>query len=360
MNILASYRKVFNLNALSTSRWHWVDYLKGISILLVVYRHVLIGIERNGITVPTFLADANMIFYSFRMPLFFILSGMFIEWSLKKRSLNKVIWNKLETIIYPYLVWSFIQVTLQIILSGHTNSERGWVDYTYIIYQPQMLDQFWYLPALFNATFVFLLIKVKVSPPLWVHFGLSIVLYFTADYFERISMISDWMRFYFFFLLGNVLSKFIFEKEKQPLLKNYIPFLIIIPIFILAQYYYISNETNKIEFVFISLIGCLMMFFIAIRLEKLNAFFFLRVLGYHSLQIYVMHVMVAAFVRVMLTKLIGVQNPYLLLASGIFFGVVIPIIIYNTLIKENIGWFLFTPKKPMQKEYNKVENVVTT
>src|SRR5580693_6950474 len=94
------FRKAFNTSLLQKSRLPWVDYLKGIAILLVVYRHVLIGIQRyvagqqaKGIDlpdVPDFLEKANMVFFSFRMPLFFILSGIFISGSLKKRSLKKV------------------------------------------------------------------------------------------------------------------------------------------------------------------------------------------------------------------------------------------------------------------------------
>jgi uncharacterized membrane protein YcfT len=80
--------KAFNLPALKKSRLHWVDYLKGIAIILVVYRHSLLGIERSGAYVPHYLVNANMIFYSFRMPLFFILSGIFVSRRWQKKLYN--------------------------------------------------------------------------------------------------------------------------------------------------------------------------------------------------------------------------------------------------------------------------------
>jgi fucose 4-O-acetylase-like acetyltransferase len=81
-SVKALYSKAFNLSVLQKSRLQWVDYLKGIAILMVVYRHVLLGIERSNIHIPDSLVNANMVFYSFRMPLFFILSGMFISSSI--------------------------------------------------------------------------------------------------------------------------------------------------------------------------------------------------------------------------------------------------------------------------------------
>ena len=62
-----------------------MDYLRGIAIILIVYRHVLVGLQKGMIVVPEILVHANMIFYSFRMPLFFILSGIFISRSLAKK-----------------------------------------------------------------------------------------------------------------------------------------------------------------------------------------------------------------------------------------------------------------------------------
>jgi hypothetical protein len=73
------------------------------------------------------------------------------------------------------------------------------------------------------------------------------------------------------------------------------------------------------------------------------------VLGFHSLYIYVIHVLVAAFVRTLLMKVFHIVNPEVLLVCGIFTGVTIPIIIYNCLIKDNIFWFLFSLKKPSKE-----------
>src|SRR5690242_2087960 len=113
---------LFNTDSLKRKRLPWVDYAKGIAIILVVYRHVLFGIERSGLGLHPYLMNANEIFYSFRMPLFFILSGAFIGKSLSRRSTTAFIITKWKILLYPYLLWCVIQITLQIIFSKYTNA----------------------------------------------------------------------------------------------------------------------------------------------------------------------------------------------------------------------------------------------
>lgn len=349
------FAKAFNLVVLEKSRMPWVDYLRGIAIVLVVYRHVLIGIERTGRSIPVLLEQANMMFFSFRMPLFFILSGLFISSSIAKRTIKKLIAIKFENLLYPYLIWAFLQTTLQIVLSNYTNAERTVEDYTYIFYQPRGLDQFWYLPALFNTTVIYILVKTKLHFQNWMQLLLGVALYFAGPYFQDVSMISDWMEFYIFFAIGDSLSGIFFKQRAQRFLNSSLTLLLIIPIFALTQYYYVKqfDAITQVEFLTISLIGCVSMFVFAFRLQRLNILSFLRVLGFHSLYIYVMHVIVSAFARLVLTKVMGITDPAILLFSGIATGVIIPVMLYNLIIKKNL-WFLFTYHKPKASQIGEV------
>jgi fucose 4-O-acetylase-like acetyltransferase len=352
--------KAFNLPALKKSRLHWVDYLKGIAIILVVYRHSLLGIERSGAYVPHYLVNANMIFYSFRMPLFFMLSGIFVSRTLAKKSVQQFIASKFETLIYPYFIWVFIQVTLQIILSGYTNSERTLIDYTYIFYQPRNLDQFWYLPALFNATVIYVLIKRFVTQKWWILLAIGMGFYFLSSHLQQISMISDWMEFFIFFALGDTISTFFFQERVQQFFKNYSTLLLALPVFVFVQIYYLNHPViqdltyplSQLQFLAIALTGCFTMLAFSFRLQCWNVFSWLRVLGYHSLFIYVMHVMVAALIRTILAHVFGLHDVPVTLVLCIIGGSVIPVIIYNLFILNNIGWFLFTFKKPKKQKAN--------
>jgi fucose 4-O-acetylase-like acetyltransferase len=342
------FSKAFNLPVLEKSRMQWVDYLRGIAIVLVVYRHVLLGIQDSGIATPRGLETANMIFFSFRMPLFFILSGIFISGSLKKRTVKQFVTDKFEGLLYPYFIWVFIQITLQIILSKYTNASRSFIDYTYILYQPAKLDQFWYLPALFNATIVYVLIKEKLKATWWMQLIFGICFYYLSPRLQFSSMLADWMEFYIFFALGDIISVLFFKPATQNFLKSPYTLLLLIPVFGITQFFYLSYVhpydplmRGHLIFLLIALIGCLSMTVLAFKLQTWNILKFLRVLGFHSLYIYVMHVMIAALSRAVCTRFLGIHNPEILLPVGIFFGVTIPVMVYNLFIYNNTFWFLF-------------------
>lgn len=329
-----------------TPRLYWVDYLKAIAIVLVTYRHVLLGLESSGFFIEPWLEQLNLIFFSFRMPLFFILSGLFISSAIAKNDLISLIEKKFRFILYPYLIWSFIQLTLQIVLSGQSNSSRTVEDYWYILYQPRQLDQFWYLPALFNATVVFSIIQKKWQPPVYLHFLLGIALYFSAPVFENISMLSDWMSFYLFFALGFWLRNPLKTERVQQYLTNWKNLILVIPVFFGSQYYYLNYPTNLISFLPITLIGCLLMFMVAFLLNKTKRpISVLKTIGEHSLQIYTMHVIVAAISRSVLHKVFHISDTYILLFTGIVVSTWIPIFVYRFFIKDRLFWFLFTYKK---------------
>lgn len=353
-NITTWFRKAFNTSSLHESRRPWVDYLKGIAIMLVVYRHVFIGIERSGIAIPLPLVYANMIFFSFRMPLFFILSGLFISKSLAKRSVPELINLKVDKLMYPYIIWSVIQVSIQILVpylsimaldNNFINAQRDYHDYLYILYDPIRIDQFWYFPALFIVTVVFILIKTRLKPPVWAHLLFGLAVYFLAPKDTSISILTDWMHFYLFFVIGDALSEILLRESTAKLFLRNLTLIIVLPLFLLTQYYYLTYTISLVERLPVVFTGCFLMLIVSFRLQKANIFQFLRILGYHSIYIYVMHVIASATVRIVLNKLFHLYDPTLLLVSGIFFGIVIPIIAYNLVLKKH-AWFLFSARKP--------------
>jgi len=362
----------FNEQVIEKKRHLWVDCLRGIVIILVVYHHAFLGMVKNGVSVPQSIMDANMAAYSFRMPLFFIFSGIFTGLTLGSKSLNKIVWSKFNLLLYPYFIWSIIQITLQIVFSDYTHSDGTYKDYLYILYQPKRLAHFWYLPALFNATIVFVLIKSKLKIKPGYHLLLGVLFFLLAPFINSISMMSNWMRFYIFLVIGDSLSYFILRKEIQQQLKKPVYLLSFIPIFVIAQFYYfnvigvrsLENDSatfginyvsyffREVGFLMISLIGCTTFVLLSFLMEKRNNWKWLRIVGFHSLYIYILHVIVVGFARIIFLKFFGIDNYLVLLITAILFGVTIPIIFYNLLGKKYL-WFLFSTERDI-KESSKV------
>src|SRR5438093_366633 len=118
----------------------WVYHARGIAIMLIVYRHVVLGMKFSDVHVSPLMYDLQMVFFNFRMPAFFILSGVFIMKSLKSKSEMHVARNKANTLLYPYILWGCITLVLQICFSHFSNARRSWSDFEYIIIQPRVLD----------------------------------------------------------------------------------------------------------------------------------------------------------------------------------------------------------------------------
>jgi fucose 4-O-acetylase-like acetyltransferase len=309
--------------------------------------------------VPEYMVKANMIFYSFRMPLFFILSGLFIKSSLAKRTFRQLAVIKFDNLLYPYFIWAFLQITFQIVFSSFTNANRGPIDYSYIFYEPRQLDQFWYLPALFNVTMLYAYIKNKFNTPIWMQLILGLLFYYLSAYIKGISILSDWMEFYLFFAFGDAVSAFFFSEKAKKLLDSKLLLLVVAPLFILVQLYYLrhseiyflSGVLSRTEFIFISLFGCFFMFIVAFCIQNSASLSFLRIIGYHSLYIYVMHVFVSSFIRIVLIQFFYINDPLTLLLSGIILSIPACIVLYNLLIKDNILWFLLSMRKQNSKNY---------
>ncbi|HBR2971957.1 TPA: acyltransferase family protein [Klebsiella pneumoniae] len=99
-------------------------------------------------------------FNSFHMPLFFFLSGLFLMKSLQVRGLPYFIFNKVDTILYPYLIWSVIQGLTEFLLSKYTNGNLRLSDVFELLWHPRA--QFWFLYSLFlNFILISLILSLK-------------------------------------------------------------------------------------------------------------------------------------------------------------------------------------------------------
>ena len=121
------------------NRIYWIDYAKGIGIFLVVIGHVCRGLTLSAIIDPSVAKLIDQWIYAFHMPIFFFLSGLLIQPSVSK-TLKDFVINKLNTLAYPYFVWSILQGMLVSTVQS-TNSSMSLSDLLQIIYEPILI--FW-------------------------------------------------------------------------------------------------------------------------------------------------------------------------------------------------------------------------
>jgi fucose 4-O-acetylase-like acetyltransferase len=360
------FKDLFNARyILASNRLGWIDYARGICIILVCYRHCFDGLKEAHLAVADYplLQIFNVCFYSFRMPLFFIVSGLFISRSLQKKKLSDYIWGRFSIVFYPLIIWGSLQITLQLILKNYVNGAPVPFDYINLIIfprNPTNNQQFWYLNALFFVGAFYGFFKVVLRFKLWHQVVLGLLLYGVASYmgYNGLSfyIFPDIFHFYIYFCIGDIISAFIFKKETTDILLSN-KWLISSAIFciIMQTIFTVVNmrhgDDNYINVYMtwlyfpISLSGCLFMVQIAQTLQKTGIIKWLRVIGYHSLYIYLMHLMLIAAVRIVLVKIFHIHYIPLIMFIAISLGVIIPILVYNLCIRLGM-WWLFSLKKP--------------
>lgn len=366
-------RNLFNSQyVLKRDRYAWIDYAKGICIILVCYRHSFEGLINANFPTKNypFLELINSSLVTFRMALFFIISGIFISNTLSKKSYGVYFIDRFKVIIYPLLVWGSIQITLQLVFKNYTNAQRSPADYLNLLLMPRKIEQFWYLNTLFMVGILYAFLKSVLRFKKWqlmitalLLYGLGFIYYYTNANirYETLaySFIPDLLHYFIFFFIGDAIAPYILNKNNERYLGSLKILIPVAIVFLLAHYYYtITNEHFQkgyyvefympLSFLFIALTGCAFTIQISFILQKFKMLEFLRVIGFHSLYIYLMHVIFTGSIRVLVTKLLHITNIPLLLLASVIIGVILPMIIYNILVRNGM-WWMFSLQKPTGK-----------
>lgn len=342
------------VSPLSTAahRLLWVDYARGWAILLVVYRHTIVGLERMGIKVPEALFFSQEFFMNVRMPIFFALSGVFLKYSLEKKSYGEIINNRLRTILYPYLLWSVLLISLQIVFSNYTNSNRSVADYRLIITQPRELDHMWYLLALFNTTLTFLFLYFVSRKQTLVLLLVSILLHCCYLPFRDYSLFSDIMFHLVFLVAGFVASPYVFSYSNVPIKKVLMALGVLLPFFIAGQLFWLQHVNEYYEpdhylmlplFLAITWVACIFVYLVSSIIARFRWLKILPFLGTQSLFIYILHLPLIAALRYIMVKKLNINDAGVIIAASLLLGIAGPIFFQRIISKLHMNFLFVLP-----------------
>lgn len=358
------YNYFFNAEKIfSSKRLAWIDYAKGLTIILVVYHHSFLTLVNAGVEVNSWLINANLSVYSFRMPMFFMLSGLFIARSLEKRGVRKYIENRARILLYPYILWALLQASLGILFSHYAHAEWTLHRYLVILYQPNATSQLWYLVTLFNTAVLYVFLSTKFHFNSRRQFIFGVLLYLVSPFLFFNSMIQDTTRFYVYLVFGSLIADFILKPKNFKMLSSSKLFLPLGILMFFSQYYLFKHQylyrlemyfdLNKIsyenvllhfwgmlKFTGIVMIGCAFVLNACALFQRYGKASFIRVVGYHSLYIYLMHVLLAIGIRMFFVNFLNYKNVFVLLPLQIMVGMIGSVMIYNLCRHWNLN-FLF-------------------
>jgi uncharacterized membrane protein YcfT len=157
-------------NGTSATRIDWVDYAKGICIIMVVMMHSVLGVElatgQNG-----FMHVAVMFAKPFRMPDFFLISGLFLALVID-RDWRTYLDRKVVHFAYFYVLWVTIQFGFK---APGFAAEHGWahVGTEYLLSFIEPFGTLWFIYLL---PIFFVVIKLTRRVPAILIFAVAVLL----------------------------------------------------------------------------------------------------------------------------------------------------------------------------------------
>ncbi len=319
-------------------RINWPDYAKGIGIFLVVLGHLIRSLQNRSILSSHYWSELDTWIYSFHMPLFFFLSGLFFSKTLKL-SFYDFLSSRLKTIAYPYFVWSTIQSLLQIFVSRWINTSMSFSELLAITVNPVM--QFWFLYALFMCQMLFYILAKALNK--WQILVIAIFLKLISPTILPLPwIVLDYLFIYFvWFVAGSLSFNYLKIKLKSSNSKLLILSLSLLAINITSQF--IPNHMQiKSSIAVIS--GSLMVITLSAVLDAKGLLCVLKAWGQNSLEIYVAHTICMSAARVILMKIFHIHDAWIHIIVGMSAGIYGPLVMIKIANHLNMGFIFRFPK----------------
>jgi fucose 4-O-acetylase-like acetyltransferase len=294
----------------------FLDCIRGFGMVLVVFGHAQRGLN-DGHLLPSEYPFEQIDFtlYTFHMPLFFLLSGLYVWPSLDRRP-GRFLRSKFQTIVVPYFFWSIIQGGVQIIMSRSTNHVLSISDWPWLFYKP--IGQFWFLYALMIWQLIALFCN-RFRPAL----SVIAIAAFAAGSLMPESFFSTTLKMGVFLAAGAILGPEL-EARIAHLVRPGIFISCCVTFFLatyaawgVAPFYSWQTLPAAALGIMATLIGCCW-------LNRSSAGAPFAFCGHRSMHIYVMHIMAVSGLRIVLLKA-GVDDPYFMMFVCTAAGILLPL-----------------------------------
>ncbi len=327
-------------------RYGWVDAAKGIGMVLIVYGHVAHGVDKVGLLGAgrTAYELADSVVYTFHIPLFFFLSGLFFSGSLARRGPRTFGLNKVDTIAYPFVVWSIIQGGVEVVLSRMGVGQLGAADVMMGLLQPR--NHLWFLQTLF---FIFMLnvamvaLAKRAAP--YITLGLAALLYLARDHLPTDVLLVNYMAANMvYFNLGVVCAGLLPKLESVRL-----RWLVLVSLLFVgaeASFHLAGFVWDQAPPVYSLGLGCLGSLWLVLAARRIPTVAMPAVLtiGKYSMEIYLMHIFASYGFREALHKGLGVGEVSTHLIAGTIVGVILPLIAILVIRKLRLELLFVRPR----------------
>lgn len=327
--------------SMNSKRDNWIDAVKGITIILVVFHHALGGVN-NSIGIEKWIYDVYLLSGPIRMPLFFLIAGLFAKKSLFT---NKSVFleSKVFHFLYYYVLWNTLSIFIRASLSKYTNNDYEYIQALYLFWEPGLT--LWFLYSLLWA---YCLARLLRTLSFISHFIIALILYIIVRgvFIDEVPLfIANTFKLYPYFVFGIYQSENI---RKWVAKANWLRVSVLATLFLLGsaiRFYsdgilsdFVRNELLHLVLSFISASAVMSLVYLLTK-HKPNKT--LNYVGSHSLYIYLLHFLPAAGFRVLILKTGLIENSFLLIVMTTILSVIFCILSYKIIIKIPKLNFLF-------------------
>jgi uncharacterized membrane protein YcfT len=185
------------------ARVDWVDYAKGICIVMVVMMHSVLGVEAAA-GQTGFMHGLVAFAKPFRMPDFFLISGLFLAVVID-RDWRTYLDRKVVHFVYFYLLWVTIQFGFK---APSFAAEAGW-SHVGLMYLESFIEPFGTLWFIYLLPVFFVVTKLTHRMPPLLIWGLAALLEMT-HIASGWTVIDEFAARFFYFYSGYWFAGYVF------------------------------------------------------------------------------------------------------------------------------------------------------
>jgi fucose 4-O-acetylase-like acetyltransferase len=312
-----------------------VDIVKGIAIILMVFGHTEQGAHHRGLwegmpALTRGIAFADAFIYSFHMPAFFFVTGLFLAGSVERRGGFSFIMEKVKTILYPYVLWGLIFALTAPLTQRFRMGEL--VSWQFRLSAIVTGNSSWFLISLFICQ---LLALAVIRLPNWAQMTLAMAVCLLIP---SSDITVFYMPFLFFpFVVAGIWigSRRIALLEKAPRIFAWLGF----GAFLILQLGLIEvwGPTTRWDMVPIGLTGIAMLLFLSRGILGTTGAAVLRWVGEASLAIFLISPFLQGFGRELVVRLLHTTNPVPYLGIPVLCATIIPALLWHWQDRLGIG-----------------------
>ena len=314
----------------------WVDYAKGICIILVVMMHSTLGVgEAAG--GEGFMHYVVAFARPFRMPDFFLISGLFLSLVIA-RDWRRYLDRKVLHFAYFYVLWLLIQGAFKfppLAMEQGPAAVAG--QFALALIEPFGTLWFIYLLPIF-----FIAAKLLRGAPVWIVLIGAAALEI-APIHTGWTVIDEFAARFFYFCIGWYAAPYIFAfaKVAASRARGAIAALVLWAVLNAVAVFWLGISALPVVSLALGLIGCFAVIAMASLLARFGIAGFIRYCGEHSIVIYLAFFLPMAATRILLVKTGIITDIGWMSVIVTAIGVVCPLVLYWATQWTGLGRFLF-------------------